>query len=154
MIVVSSRLNLFLVSSCIVRHTRQLRDVEQEKDRALLKSIIRVWKELKALRDFQRFTNTPFKLFIRRYGFFHMRTLCLCFVSLNEWRLQGEGGQREGRAGVWEWHHSRGVRAASGGRGRLSEEDEWIQKTTWGMEILEEKTGTTTHGMQLLFLQS
>uniref|UniRef100_A0A8C2CX92 Coiled-coil and C2 domain containing 2A n=1 Tax=Cyprinus carpio TaxID=7962 RepID=A0A8C2CX92_CYPCA len=49
-----------------VRHTRQLRDVEQEKDRALLKSIIRVWKELKALRDFQRFTNTPFKLFIRR----------------------------------------------------------------------------------------
>uniref|UniRef100_A0A672PN68 Coiled-coil and C2 domain containing 2A n=1 Tax=Sinocyclocheilus grahami TaxID=75366 RepID=A0A672PN68_SINGR len=49
-----------------VRHTRQLCDVEQEKDRALLKSIIRVWKELKALRDFQRFTNTPFKLFIRR----------------------------------------------------------------------------------------
>ncbi|CAM4682986.1 unnamed protein product [Leuciscus chuanchicus] len=49
-----------------VRHTRQLRDVEQEKDRALLKSIIRVWKELKALRDFQRFTNTPFKLFVRR----------------------------------------------------------------------------------------
>ncbi|XP_067226933.1 coiled-coil and C2 domain-containing protein 2A isoform X1 [Chanodichthys erythropterus] len=49
-----------------VRHTRQLRDVEQEKDRALLKSIIRVWKELKALRDFQRFTNTPFKLFLRR----------------------------------------------------------------------------------------
>ncbi|KAK7128409.1 hypothetical protein R3I94_016853 [Phoxinus phoxinus] len=49
-----------------VRHTRQLRDVEQDKDRALLKSIIRVWKELKALRDFQRFTNTPFKLFVRR----------------------------------------------------------------------------------------
>ncbi|XP_067302881.1 coiled-coil and C2 domain-containing protein 2A isoform X3 [Pseudorasbora parva] len=49
-----------------VRHTRQLRDVEQEKDRALLKSIIRVWKELKSLRDFQKFTNTPFKLFIRR----------------------------------------------------------------------------------------
>ncbi|XP_073678752.1 coiled-coil and C2 domain-containing protein 2A [Garra rufa] len=49
-----------------VRHTRQLRDVEQEKDRALLKNIIKVWKELKALRDFQRFTNTPFKLFIRR----------------------------------------------------------------------------------------
>ncbi|KAL0158900.1 hypothetical protein M9458_046976, partial [Cirrhinus mrigala] len=43
-----------------------MRDVEQEKDRALLKSIIKVWKELKALRDFQRFTNTPFKLFIRR----------------------------------------------------------------------------------------
>ncbi|XP_009294855.2 coiled-coil and C2 domain-containing protein 2A isoform X7 [Danio rerio] len=49
-----------------VRHTRQLRDVEQEKDRALLKNIIRLWKELKALRDFQRFTNTPYKLFIRR----------------------------------------------------------------------------------------
>ncbi|XP_056589201.1 coiled-coil and C2 domain-containing protein 2A isoform X1 [Triplophysa dalaica] len=49
-----------------VRHTRHLRDVEQEKDRALLKNIIRVWKELKTLRDFQRFTNTPYKLFIRR----------------------------------------------------------------------------------------
>ncbi|XP_051515693.1 coiled-coil and C2 domain-containing protein 2A-like isoform X2 [Myxocyprinus asiaticus] len=49
-----------------VRHTRQLRDVEQEKDRILLKSIIRVWKDLKALRDFQRFTSTPYKLFIRR----------------------------------------------------------------------------------------
>ncbi|XP_055044610.2 coiled-coil and C2 domain-containing protein 2A isoform X1 [Misgurnus anguillicaudatus] len=49
-----------------VRHTRQQRDLEQEKDRALLKNIIRVWKELKALRDFQRFTNTPYKLFIRR----------------------------------------------------------------------------------------
>ncbi|XP_051947556.1 coiled-coil and C2 domain-containing protein 2A [Xyrauchen texanus] len=49
-----------------VRHTRQLRDVEQEKDRVLLKNIIRVWKDLKTLRDFQRFANTPYKLFIRR----------------------------------------------------------------------------------------
>ncbi|TRY94812.1 hypothetical protein DNTS_029839 [Danionella cerebrum] len=49
-----------------VRHTRQLRDVEQEKDRVLLKNIIREWREIKALRDFQRFTNTPFKLFVRK----------------------------------------------------------------------------------------
>ncbi|KAI4894240.1 hypothetical protein NFI96_025429 [Prochilodus magdalenae] len=49
-----------------VRHTRQLRDSEQEKDRTLLKSIIKVWKELKALREFQRFTNTPYKLYIRK----------------------------------------------------------------------------------------
>ncbi|XP_041861355.1 coiled-coil and C2 domain-containing protein 2A [Melanotaenia boesemani] len=49
-----------------VRSTRQLRDAEQEKDRTLLKSIIKVWKEIKVLRDFQKFTNTPFKLYLRR----------------------------------------------------------------------------------------
>ncbi|XP_076840623.1 coiled-coil and C2 domain-containing protein 2A isoform X3 [Brachyhypopomus gauderio] len=49
-----------------VSHTRRLRDMEQEKDRALLKNIIKVWKELKALREFQRFTNTPYKLYIRK----------------------------------------------------------------------------------------
>ncbi|XP_062871722.1 coiled-coil and C2 domain-containing protein 2A [Trichomycterus rosablanca] len=49
-----------------VRHTRQLRDLERERDRTLLKSIIKVWKELKALREFQRFTNTPYKLYIRK----------------------------------------------------------------------------------------
>uniref|UniRef100_A0A4W5MGV1 Coiled-coil and C2 domain containing 2A n=1 Tax=Hucho hucho TaxID=62062 RepID=A0A4W5MGV1_9TELE len=45
-----------------VKNTRRLRDTEQEKDRTLLKSIIKVWKEIKALRDFQRFTNTPYKI--------------------------------------------------------------------------------------------
>uniref|UniRef100_A0A8C8LP92 C2 domain-containing protein n=1 Tax=Oncorhynchus tshawytscha TaxID=74940 RepID=A0A8C8LP92_ONCTS len=49
-----------------VKNTRRLRDTEQEKDRTLLKSIIKVWKEIKALRDFQRFTNTPYKLYLRR----------------------------------------------------------------------------------------
>ncbi|XP_030642577.1 coiled-coil and C2 domain-containing protein 2A [Chanos chanos] len=49
-----------------VRHTRQMRDLEQEKDRTLLKNIIKVWKDLKALREFQRFTNTPYKLFLRK----------------------------------------------------------------------------------------
>ncbi|XP_012716702.2 coiled-coil and C2 domain-containing protein 2A isoform X3 [Fundulus heteroclitus] len=49
-----------------VRNTRQLRDTEQEKDRTLLRSVIKVWKEIKALREFQKFTNTPFKLYLRR----------------------------------------------------------------------------------------
>ncbi|XP_032380927.1 coiled-coil and C2 domain-containing protein 2A isoform X1 [Etheostoma spectabile] len=49
-----------------VRNTRQLRDSEQEKDRTLLKHIVKLWKELKALRDFQKFTNTPYKLSLRR----------------------------------------------------------------------------------------
>ncbi|KAK5907861.1 hypothetical protein CesoFtcFv8_005666 [Champsocephalus esox] len=49
-----------------VRSTRQLRDGEQEKDRVLLRNIVRVWKELKTLRDFQSFTNTPYKLSLRR----------------------------------------------------------------------------------------
>lgn len=48
------------------RNTRQLRDSEQEKDRTLLKNIVKVWKEIKALRDFQKFTNTPYKLYLRR----------------------------------------------------------------------------------------
>ncbi|KAI5945893.1 Coiled-coil and C2 domain-containing protein 2A [Manis javanica] len=46
--------------------TRKLRDAEQEKDRTLLKTIIKVWKEIKSLREFQRFTNTPLKLVLRR----------------------------------------------------------------------------------------
>ncbi|KAK2824932.1 hypothetical protein Q7C36_018859 [Tachysurus vachellii] len=49
-----------------IRHTRQLRDLEQERDRTLLKNIVKVWKELKALREFQGFTNTPYKLYIRK----------------------------------------------------------------------------------------
>ncbi|KAM8887666.1 coiled-coil and C2 domain-containing protein 2A isoform 1-T1 [Synchiropus picturatus] len=49
-----------------VRNTRQLRDCEQEKDRTLLKNLVKVWKELKALREFQKFTNTPYKLYLRR----------------------------------------------------------------------------------------
>ncbi|KAJ7986525.1 hypothetical protein DPEC_G00340770 [Dallia pectoralis] len=49
-----------------VWNTRRLRDAEQEKDRTLLKSIIKTWKEIKAQRDFQRFTNTPYKLYLRR----------------------------------------------------------------------------------------
>ncbi|XP_025048398.1 coiled-coil and C2 domain-containing protein 2A isoform X2 [Alligator sinensis] len=48
------------------RQTRRLRDAEQEKDRMLLKTIIKVWKEIKSLRDFQKFTNTPMKLYLRK----------------------------------------------------------------------------------------
>ena len=55
-------------SSMITSHrqTRKLRDAEQEKDRTLLKSIIKVWKEMKSFREFQRFTNTPLKLVLRK----------------------------------------------------------------------------------------
>ncbi|XP_036083416.1 coiled-coil and C2 domain-containing protein 2A isoform X2 [Rousettus aegyptiacus] len=49
-----------------IRETRKLRDAEQEKDRMLLKTIVKVWKEMKSLREFQRFTNTPLKLVLRR----------------------------------------------------------------------------------------
>nr|XP_004656124.2 coiled-coil and C2 domain-containing protein 2A isoform X2 [Jaculus jaculus] len=49
-----------------IRQTRKLRDAEQEKDRTLLKNIIKVWKEMKSLREFQRFTNTPLKLVLRK----------------------------------------------------------------------------------------
>ncbi|KAM8957912.1 coiled-coil and C2 domain-containing protein 2A [Lycaon pictus] len=49
-----------------LKQTRKLRDAEQEKDRTLLKTIIKVWKEMKSLREFQRFTNTPLKLVLRK----------------------------------------------------------------------------------------
>ncbi|XP_074848612.1 coiled-coil and C2 domain-containing protein 2A isoform X2 [Carettochelys insculpta] len=49
-----------------IRQTRRLRDAEEEKDRTLLKTIIKVWKEIKSLRDFQKFTNTPMKLYLRK----------------------------------------------------------------------------------------
>ncbi|XP_066487937.1 coiled-coil and C2 domain-containing protein 2A [Tiliqua scincoides] len=49
-----------------IRQTRRLRDAEQEKDRALLKTIIKVWKDIKSLRDFQKFANTPLKLCLRK----------------------------------------------------------------------------------------
>ncbi|NXC20333.1 C2D2A protein, partial [Corythaeola cristata] len=51
----------------LLRQTRRLRDAEQEKDRTLLKTIIKVWKQIKSLRDFQKFTNTPMKLYLRKY---------------------------------------------------------------------------------------
>ncbi|KFP75461.1 Coiled-coil and C2 domain-containing protein 2A, partial [Acanthisitta chloris] len=49
-----------------IRQTRRLRDAEQEKDRMLLKNIIKVWKQIKSLRAFQKFTNTPLKLYLRK----------------------------------------------------------------------------------------
>ncbi|XP_078534578.1 coiled-coil and C2 domain-containing protein 2A [Lissotriton helveticus] len=49
-----------------IRQTRRLRDAEQEKDRSLLKTIIKVWREIKSLRDFQKFINTPLKLYLRK----------------------------------------------------------------------------------------
>ncbi|CAL1540858.1 unnamed protein product [Lymnaea stagnalis] len=49
-----------------IRQTRFLRDREEQTDRTLLKSIIHTWKEIKALRESQQFTNTPVKLQIRK----------------------------------------------------------------------------------------
>ncbi|XP_073430700.1 coiled-coil and C2 domain-containing protein 2A isoform X1 [Dendrobates tinctorius] len=49
-----------------IRQTRKYRDAEQERDRILLKSLIKVWKEIKSLRDFQKFANTPVKLYLRK----------------------------------------------------------------------------------------
>ncbi|XP_020662242.2 coiled-coil and C2 domain-containing protein 2A isoform X1 [Pogona vitticeps] len=49
-----------------IKETRRLRDIEEEKDRGLLKAIIKVWKEIKSLRDFQKFSNTPLKLLLRK----------------------------------------------------------------------------------------
>lgn len=54
-----------------IRNTRQLRDSEQEKDQTLLQNLIEVWKEIKALRRFQKYTSTTYKLRYRRINVNH-----------------------------------------------------------------------------------
>ncbi|KAK0134280.1 Coiled-coil and C2 domain-containing protein 2A [Merluccius polli] len=49
-----------------VRNTRLLRDREMEKDRSLLRNMVKLWKEIKSLRELQRFSNTPYKLYLRK----------------------------------------------------------------------------------------
>ncbi|XP_013080825.2 coiled-coil and C2 domain-containing protein 2A-like isoform X2 [Biomphalaria glabrata] len=49
-----------------IRQTRFLRDREEQTDRTLLKNIIHTWKEIKALRDQQKFITTPVKLQIQK----------------------------------------------------------------------------------------
>lgn len=54
-----------------IRNTRQLRDSEQEKDRTLLQNLFEVWKEIKALRRFQKYSSTTYKLRYRRVNVDH-----------------------------------------------------------------------------------
>ncbi|XP_067894068.1 coiled-coil and C2 domain-containing protein 2A isoform X2 [Heterodontus francisci] len=49
-----------------IRTTRRLYHMAQEKDWTLLKSLVKVWKDIKSLREFQKFTNTSIKLHLRR----------------------------------------------------------------------------------------
>ncbi|XP_059502667.1 coiled-coil and C2 domain-containing protein 2A isoform X2 [Stegostoma tigrinum] len=49
-----------------IRTTRRLYHMEQEKDWTLLKNLTKVWKDIKSLREFQKFTNTPVKMHLRR----------------------------------------------------------------------------------------
>ncbi|XP_072412511.1 coiled-coil and C2 domain-containing protein 2A isoform X4 [Chiloscyllium punctatum] len=49
-----------------IRTTRRMCHMEQEKDWTLLKNLVKVWKDVKSLREFQKFTNTPVKLCLRR----------------------------------------------------------------------------------------
>lgn len=84
-IVLSSYVNPILFVY-ICRQTRRLRDAEQEKDRMLLKTVIKVWKEIKSLRDFQKFTNTPMKLYLRKY-------VLITFLLLHEPAVGFHGAQ-------------------------------------------------------------
>ncbi|CAL1548858.1 unnamed protein product [Lymnaea stagnalis] len=60
---------------CFNSYERRLRDYKKEQaDRTLLKSIIHTWKEIKALRESQQFTNTPVKLQIREKKQTRLRT--------------------------------------------------------------------------------
>uniref|UniRef100_H3BVM0 Coiled-coil and C2 domain containing 2A n=1 Tax=Tetraodon nigroviridis TaxID=99883 RepID=H3BVM0_TETNG len=54
-----------------IRNTRQLRDSEQEKERTLVQNLLEVWKEMKALRRSQKYTNTTYTLRYRRVNVDH-----------------------------------------------------------------------------------
>lgn len=49
-----------------IRQTRKLRDTEDSSDRELLKSMLKCWHEIKALREAQGYVNTQVKLAVRR----------------------------------------------------------------------------------------
>nr|KAF6455119.1 coiled-coil and C2 domain containing 2B [Rousettus aegyptiacus] len=49
-----------------ISNTKQLYDLEREKDFSLLHSILRTWKQIKSLRQKQGFTSTPIKLQFQR----------------------------------------------------------------------------------------
>lgn len=49
-----------------IRQTRKLRDSEDHSDRILLKNMLKCWREIKTLREYQGYVNTQLKLTIRR----------------------------------------------------------------------------------------
>uniref|UniRef100_A0A8C4M2D1 Coiled-coil and C2 domain containing 2B n=1 Tax=Equus asinus TaxID=9793 RepID=A0A8C4M2D1_EQUAS len=49
-----------------ISNTKQLYDLEREKDFSLLHSMLRTWKQIKSLRQRQGFTSTPIKLQFQR----------------------------------------------------------------------------------------
>uniref|UniRef100_G3T2U8 Coiled-coil and C2 domain containing 2B n=1 Tax=Loxodonta africana TaxID=9785 RepID=G3T2U8_LOXAF len=49
-----------------ISNTKQLYDLEREKDLSLLHSMLRTWKQMKSLRKRQGFTSTPIKLQFQR----------------------------------------------------------------------------------------
>ncbi|XP_029062608.1 protein CC2D2B-like, partial [Monodon monoceros] len=49
-----------------IRNTKQLYDLEKEKDFSLLQSILWTWKQMKSLRQRQGFTSTSIKLQFQR----------------------------------------------------------------------------------------
>uniref|UniRef100_A0A4X1UF39 Coiled-coil and C2 domain containing 2B n=2 Tax=Sus scrofa TaxID=9823 RepID=A0A4X1UF39_PIG len=49
-----------------ISNTKQLYDLEKERDFSLLHSILRTWKQIKSLRQRQGFTSTPIKLQFQR----------------------------------------------------------------------------------------
>ncbi|XP_006831517.1 PREDICTED: coiled-coil and C2 domain-containing protein 2A-like [Chrysochloris asiatica] len=49
-----------------ISNTKQLYDLEKEKDFSLLHSMLRTWKQIKSLREQQGFTSTPVKLQFQR----------------------------------------------------------------------------------------
>uniref|UniRef100_G1NTL1 DUF5523 domain-containing protein n=1 Tax=Myotis lucifugus TaxID=59463 RepID=G1NTL1_MYOLU len=65
-----------------ISNTKQLYDLEREKDFSLLQSILRTWKQIKALRQQQGFISTPIKLQFQR-------------IKINKFDEQNQGEMSE-----------------------------------------------------------
>ncbi|XP_049711048.1 protein CC2D2B-like [Elephas maximus indicus] len=86
-------------------NTKQLYDLEREKDLSLLHSMLRTWKQMKSLRKRQGFTSTPIKLQFQRikmnkYG--EQKQEELSEMSETERKTEGKGYKNGEKEEVYE----------------------------------------------------
>nr|XP_012622407.1 protein CC2D2B isoform X1 [Microcebus murinus] len=78
-----------------ISNTKQLYDLEREKDFSLLRSIIRTWKQIKFLRQRQGFTSTPIKLQVQRNKYDAQEQEQMSEISETEKKTEGKAFNEE-----------------------------------------------------------
>ncbi|XP_023497581.1 protein CC2D2B isoform X1 [Equus caballus] len=73
-----------------ISNTKQLYDLEREKDFSLLHSMLRTWKQIKSLRQRQGFTSTPIKLQFQRIRMNKRDEEELSGMSKTEKKMEGK----------------------------------------------------------------